>query len=1042
MAMILGFIFLCMLQAAIPQHVSPRGPRPIPGRGDSPGPTPPPLPPQPTPRPEGCRTGIIDCPIKLFFTIDTSETIALQESPPGALVEKIKEFTKIFVQKLADEEYKGLIQITWSIGGQNFSQEQWVFSQFTTRENFIRNLSGVEYKGKGTYTDCALKNMIHQMTQHYAGTGSVLFSVFITDGHVTGNPCGGIKTMSEKAREQGIHIFSVAASRTIDELGMREIASSPSELYRDDYIAVEIDEGRSKIKTESIDRIIKAMKHQAFLQCYEHKCYESPGIPGPRGPPGPKGIKGDRGHNGPKGGKGKQGDPGIEGPIGQPGPKGATGLTGDKGEIGASGAKGVAGVPGRNGTDGQKGKIGRIGAPGCKGDPGDKGPDGYHGDVGDTGLPGDNGEKGDPGLPGKPGPLGPVGNQGPKGERGNPGNPGPPGEKGPLGVPGSPGPKGEAGRRGDFGTKGAQGLVGPKGEKGDRGPQGGRGRPGEDGLKGSKGDQGLPGPRGQPGEPGGPGGNGTMGNPGDPGPRGDSGIPGPKGDTGRPGFSYPGPRGSTGDKGDPGRRGSRGGRGECGAKGEPGDKGLLGEPGEPGQLGEPGERGPKGDPGSAGDPGPVGDPGLTDCNVMTYIRETCGCCDCEKRCGALDIVFVIDSSESVGLTNFTLEKNFVINTINRLGSMANDPASPTGTRVGVVQFSHNGTFEAIRLDDPNINSMSAFKTAVKKLQWIAGGTFTPSALKFAYDNLIRDSKRARAKVSVVVITDGRFDPRDDEDLLKYLCDDDNVVVNAIGVGDMFKKEQDDEILGSIACGKKERVTPMKRYIDLVADDFIETMETVLCPEPVIVCPDLPCKSEPDVAPCVQRPVDLVFLLDGSERLGVDNFRHVREFVQKVADRLGLARSKNDRMRARLALMEFGKENENHVAFPLTHDPAVIADGIARLPYMDSSSSVGPAIIHTIDNVLGKGNARQTRRNAEVSFVFITDGITESINLEEAVSAMRGAQVVSTVIATGNDVDQEVLTKLAMGDQDAIFKGKDFSGLSRSSLFDRFIQWVC
>ena len=53
--------------------------------------------------------------------------------------------------------------------------------------------------------------------------------------------------------------------------------------------------------------------------------------------------------------------------------------------------------------------------------------------------------------------------------------------------------------------------------------------------------------------------------------------------------------------------------------------------------------------------------------------------DCEKRCGALDIVFVIDSSESVGLTNFTLEKNFVINTINRLGSMASDPAATTGT---------------------------------------------------------------------------------------------------------------------------------------------------------------------------------------------------------------------------------------------------------------------------------------------------------------------------------------------------------------------------
>lgn len=153
----------------------------------------------------------------------------------------------------------------------------------------------------------------------------------------------------------------------------------------------------------------------------------------------------------------------------------------------------------------------------------------------------------------------------------------------------------------------------------------------------------------------------------------------------------------------------------------------------------------------------------------------------------------------------------------------------SGTRVGVVQYSHNGTFEAIHLDDPKINSISSFKTAVKNLQWIAGGTFTPSALKFAYDNLIRDSKRAQAKVSVVVITDGRFDPRDDDDLLKYLCRDENVVVNAIGVGDIFRKPQDDEILVSIVCDKKERVTGMRNFVDLVAEDFIQKMETVLCP---------------------------------------------------------------------------------------------------------------------------------------------------------------------------------------------------------------------
>lgn len=59
--------------------------------------------------------------------------------------------------------------------------------------------------------------------------------------------------------------------------------------------------------------------------------------------------------------------------------------------------------------------------------------------------------------------------------------------------------------------------------------------------------------------------------------------------------------------------------------------------------------------------------------------------------------------------------------------------------------------------------------AMKQMEWIAGGTWTPSALKYAYDNLIRDSRRAKANVTVVVITDGRFDPRDDDSLLTYLC---------------------------------------------------------------------------------------------------------------------------------------------------------------------------------------------------------------------------------------------------------------------------------
>ncbi|XP_067108401.1 collagen alpha-2(VI) chain-like [Osmerus mordax] len=1049
-----GVIFLCTLQAALLQILTPRGPRPFPpnpgtgpqtpvGDNELLNPTPEPIVPTDGPRPPylGCDE-TIDCPIHLYFTIDTSETIALQESYPGSLVVWVKEFTKTFAERLEDEEYSNNVHLSWSLGGLHYSQSQVVFSPITTKENFIRHLSGIVYLGKGTYTDCALTNMTHQMMRHTAGRKAALFSVVITDGHVTGSPCGGMRKSSEAARDRGIQVFTVAASRELEESGLLEIASSPAGVYRSDYMAVTIVDRRPKIMTSSIDRIIKAMKYQAYLQCYKPQCLETPGPPGPKGDRGVKGAKGESGDHGPKGEKGQQGDSGIEGPIGNPGTKGEIGLNGDKGEKGLYGQKGISGFPGRNGTDGQKGKMGRIGAPGCKGDPGDQGPDGYPGEVGESGPPGAGGEQGDPGIPGRPGPVGHPGDPGVKGEEGIPGSAGLPGTKGLTGENGLPGRRGDPGRRGAHGPKGRPGRSGSKGQKGELGSEGSRGPLGASGDKGSKGDLGLPGPRGQPGSPGENGSQGASGVAGDPGVRGETGAPGPKGDVGRAGFGYPGPRGSTGDRGGKGRVGPLGSRGECGQKGGPGPKGVPGEPGEPGSQGEPGSRGPIGDPGSDGDRGPVGDPGLTECDVMGYVRQTCGCCDCEKRCGALDIVFVIDSSESVGMTNFTLEKNFVISTINRLGSLSSDPSSETGTRVGVVQYSHNGTFEAIQLDDANINSLSAFKTAVKNLQWIAGGTWTPSALKFAYDNLIRDGRRATARVSVVVITDGRYDPRDDDTLLRYLCNDPSLDVSAIGVGDIFGQKEEPESLISITCKRQGRVAVMNRFADLMAEDFIDQMETVLCPEPVIVCPDLPCETEPDLGRCKERAVDLIFLLDGSERLGEKNFQHVLDFVARVAHSLTLAKDAKDHMRARLALLQYSK-NKNVVAFGLTHDLEVIINGLVRMSYLDSTSELEPAIAYAVDNIVKRGMTLLTRSNAEVSFVFITDGVSEITDrLDEAVQAMRAVQAVTTVITTGADNNQDVLLKLAMGDQFAIFKGLDLFDGSKSSVFERFFRWVC
>lgn len=262
-----------------------------------------------------------ECPIHVYFTIDTSETIALQEPPPGSLVESIKQFAVEFANRLEEEEYRGAVKINWNIGGLHFSQRQEVFSRLASKNDFISGVQGIRYLGKGTYIDCAIANMTQEMLRHTTEPKALRFAVVITDGHVTGNPCGGIKVAAEKARDEGIRIFVVAASRNVEETGLKEIANSPAAVYRRDYMAVDLSQGRALIHTETIDRIIKTMKHMAYAECYSVSCLETPGPPGPKGHRGQKGAKGDNGDPGLKGERGRPGDPGIEGPIGQPGIK-------------------------------------------------------------------------------------------------------------------------------------------------------------------------------------------------------------------------------------------------------------------------------------------------------------------------------------------------------------------------------------------------------------------------------------------------------------------------------------------------------------------------------------------------------------------------------------------------------------------------------------------------------------------------------------------------------------------------------------------------
>ncbi|RVE66909.1 hypothetical protein OJAV_G00112030 [Oryzias javanicus] len=545
------------------------------------------------------------------------------------------------------------------------------------------------------------------------------------------------------------------------------------------------------------------------------------GEPGLQGPPGPLGIQGSPGlpGEGLQGPKGERGYEGLKGSRGAPGP----GTKGDKGNTGVPGLPGMLGFPGP-GLQGEKGEQGPIGPSGPRGPSG----------LGTTGSKGDQGFPGEPGAPGERG-VGEPGSKGEPGPDGAAGIPGIPGEDGAVGAKGEVGSPGQRGLEGEAGT----GIPGEKGDRGDRGPRGLPGSPGPVGPPGAKGEPGSTGTSGLPG-PGGrgfPGAKGDPGSVGPPGPVGEPGVgimgpkglrerayrghrvsqvcldfrekqdlkgedcldrrgteahrvsldcwallesdfmdqrvlqgsqAGPSGPHGAPGKGLPGP------KGEPGFQGPMGPRGLPG-DGLPGEKGDQGKPGDRGKKGERGDAGVSGTPGPSGTPGEKGGPGLTKEEVISIIQEICGC-GVKCRGSPLELVFVIDSSESVGPENFEVVKDFVSALIDQMN------VAWEASRVGVVLYSHVGVV-VVNLQQQF--SQHAIRDAVRGMPYLGEGTFTGTAIHQATQ--LFQASRPGVRKMALVLTDGQTDPNDNTPLKEAVMAAHADGIKTIAVGVMSRR---------------------------------------------------------------------------------------------------------------------------------------------------------------------------------------------------------------------------------------------------------------
>ncbi|XP_068425550.1 collagen alpha-6(VI) chain-like [Clinocottus analis] len=687
------------------------------------------------------------------------------------------------------------------------------------------------------------------------------------------------------------------------------------------------------------------------------KCSGHEGSRGFRGPPGSKGPSGQKGFPGFPGDEGVAGERGRPGPAGPQGVQGCSGLRGLKGYRGLRGNRGELGEAGLDGVNGEQGRTGKSGGGGPKGDPGNPGIPGIRGEAGlrgQRGLRGDPGEpgadntrpgaKGDPGnagLPGPPGPDGLPGESGVEGNLGPDGRRGALGEKGAPGGPGVPGVQGSPGASGPQGTRGVRGQPGPRGVSGLPGPQGG---PGSAGASGSGGRRGANGQKGQPGDPGDkgvPGSNGPRGMPGQDGKDG-YGPAGPKGVRGDSGFpGYPGLQGEDGLQGPSGQPGRKGNRGRGGNSGRPGESGVSGEPGYPGH------RGPRGLPGKKG---------MTECQLITSIRNNCACSLGPSECPAFptELVLGLDMSEDVTPAAFEKQRSVLLSLLENI--TVSESNCPTGARVAVVGYSAYTKY-LIRFQDYHRKTQLMESVKNIALERTSNRRQLGAAMRFVGQNVFKRVRAGTTMRKVAVFLSNGPSP---------------------DVNDIVTAMMEYRALGIVPAVISLRNAPaVERAVEL--DDSGRSIFSVLGTDPAAdlqkvqkcaVCYD-PCQRSPQCA-FIQDPVqpqevdiDLVLVVDGSREVQADEYAGVQQLLGSVVEQLVVSpQPRRAGKQARVAVVQQGGAQDTKVGFGLgTYQTSALMRKhlIRNMTQLGGPSALGRTLEFTLKEVLLKAGQPRRRR---------------------------------------------------------------------------------
>ncbi|XP_044148781.1 collagen alpha-6(VI) chain-like isoform X2 [Bufo gargarizans] len=364
-----------------------------------------------------------------------------------------------------------------------------------------------------------------------------------------------------------------------------------------------------------------------------------------------------------------------------------------------------------------------------------------------------------------------------------------------------------------------------------------------------------------------------------------------------------------------------------------------------------------------------------------------------------DVMFLVDSSGSIGTDNFNKMKNFMKSLVNKTD------IGPDNLQFGIVQFS-NDSMEVLQLRKDRTKAI--IWDAIDKMGYMAQGSYTGKALEFV-SQYFTEIKGARPKVKklLILITDGKA--QDDIKLQSAALRNSDVSIISMGIFNA-DKTQLEEISGP---------TGQVHYA--------ESFETLKFEEQKLLA-DI-CKED---CPRIQQ-ADIVFVIDTSSSITPDQAKIIQSFVISFVNKSDVAPDKVQFGALKYADDPYKMFNLNR--YRNKNDVITAIEG-------DKQSGINTYTAKALEfskTFFTEKQGSRQRRGVPQYLLIITDGEShDKHNLNEASKQLHDAGIIVNAIGVGEAQTEEL--KTMAGSTGKWFFIKEFEELK--DIFVNISEVVC